>query len=169
MSEQLQSDLNNIDLTKQVDVDAIAKQIEDEQVRQLEESSKDPVAVASAMFMAYLPEYLDGISRLSSNGKTRLLKNLAEYPMKIYKAQSPLEERLLALGDVLGECKFTLRMAQMNYSPEQLKDGLDAEGFEYESLSEEAKAELNNFMNKDNNVLNKKETVNVNIQETSAV
>ena len=75
--------------------------------------SEDPQGMASVMIGLYMPKYLMGVDKLSSNALRRVLKKLVSYPLndKEYKSTSQLEADVFNVGERLTEAKFMLMTA----------------------------------------------------------
>lgn len=110
---------------------------------------KDPVESAATMYGLYAPKFLQGIKRLSSRQRSRLLKALIEYPLneKKYNHTSQLEKEMMAIGHAVLEAKFLMILATFYNNIDQLTDAANP-NIEVD-LTDEEKEELSRFFSKE--------------------
>lgn len=99
---------------------------EQEALAQAEQAPTDPFAAAATMYGLYMPKFLQGVKRLSSRGRTRVLKALVEYPLqeKDYIHSSQLEKEMMAVGNAVLEAKFLMILSTYNNDP-RLQKAMD--------------------------------------------
>ena len=97
-----------------------SKAIEEELLAKAEANAEDPMQQASAMFGLYMPKFKQGVDKLSSRAKSRVLKALIEYPLneKAYQHSSHHEKEMVAIGDAVLQAKFLMVLTTMHSSPE---------------------------------------------------
>ena len=129
----------------ELDTSIIEKKLIEEQ----ENDVKDPVEGAAMMYGLYAPKFLQGVKKLSSRGRTRVMKALIEYPLnqKAYNHSSLFEKQMMDIGHAVLEAKFLMIMATMYNNIDSLMDAADPNI--PADLSEEEEEKLKTFMTED--------------------
>lgn len=106
-------------------VEEVEKEVLEESEQQ--EYIKDPVDAAATMYGLYAPKFLQGVKKLSSRQRTRVLKALIEYPLneKKYQHSSQLEKEMMSIGHAVLEAKFLMIMATMYQHMPDLENAAD--------------------------------------------
>lgn len=111
--------------------------------------TKDPIESAATMYGLYAPKFLQGVKRLSSRQRSRVLKALIEYPLneKKYAHTTQLEKEMMAIGHAVLEAKFLMILATFYNHIDVLSDAANPD--KPVDLTEEEKEELSRFFSKD--------------------
>lgn len=120
-SKELLEELSSPAVDKSAEgVEFNPEEIEKEALEQAEKAADDPIAQAATLYGLYMPKFKQGVKKLSSRARARLLMALVEYPLneRQYKHTSKEERELMAIGSAVLEAKFLMILATMHQSPE---------------------------------------------------
>lgn len=115
-------------------------EVEKKLIEAAEARANDIEGMAWTTYNMLKPRYMSGIYRLSSKGRTRLLKALVDYPINPGKyLLNDMEKEVFKIGSMLLESKFVLIMNEYNNHAEELVNAVESEEVD---LTDDEKAEL---------------------------
>jgi len=114
-------------------------EVEKESLKTAEQAAQDPIGHAMTMYGLYMPKFKQGVKKLSSRARARLLMALIEYPLNEIKYQHSTqhEKEMMAIGDAVLQAKFLMILHTMHNS-EKLEKALD----QNQELTEEEVASI---------------------------